>query len=185
MPRSSSKPAVLQAERLTLRPFVAADAAAVQHLAGVRAVASTTLNIPHPYKNGLAKKWISTHAGHFKKGKSATWAITLHGQLIGAIGLEIQARHDRAELGYWIGQPFWNAGYATEAARHVIHHAFTRLKLNRIEAHHFTRNPASGRVMKKLGMTREGLRKQAVKKFGRYEDVIVYGIVRADWKKIS
>ena len=138
----------LETSRLTLRPFDLADAADVQRLAGAKEVASTTLTVPHPYEDGMAEAWIGAHQETFEKGKDVTFAITLekNGALIGAISLNsINREHQRAEIGYWIGVPYWNRGYCTEAARAVVRYGFEVLALERIYAHHFRRNPASGR----------------------------------------
>ncbi|MDX1556875.1 MAG: GNAT family N-acetyltransferase [Xanthomonadales bacterium] len=173
----------LQTQRLILRPFQRSDAPEVQRLAGDRAVADTTLAIPHPYEDGMAEEWIATHQPKFEAGELADFAITLRddGALVGAIGLAVNQRFDSAVLGYWIGVPFWNRGYCTEAAVAVIDYGFAELDLNRIHAPHLMRNPASGRVMEKAGMTREGVTRQSVKKWGRYEDLVLYGILREDW----
>ena len=172
----------LQTDRLVLRPFALADAARVRELAGDVRIATTTVNIPHPYPEGVAETWILTHGPKAAEGKSLTWAITRPDLgVIGGIGLELALRHMRAELGYWIGHPFWRQGYATEAGAAVLEHAFTALELNRIHATYMTRNPASGRVMQKLGMTREGRMPQHFQREGRFEDVENYGILRADY----
>jgi len=175
----------LQTERLLLRPFALADAPAVQRLAGERAIADTTLNIPHPYEDGMAEEWIGTHQAKFNAGELANFAVVLRatGELIGAIGLVVSRRFDRAELGYWIGRPYWQQGYCTEAARAVLAYGFTALQLNRIHATHLRRNPASGRVMEKIGMTKEGLLRQHAKKWDRYEDLVQYGILREEWQQ--
>jgi RimJ/RimL family protein N-acetyltransferase len=172
----------LQTERLYLRPFALADAAEVQRLAGEWVVAFTTTNIPHPYEDGMAEAWIGTHRSLFAQGRGLTLAVERRedGRLVGAIGLtDIVQQHDRAEMGYWIGHPYWGNGYATEAARAILDYGFTELKLNRIFARHLVRNPASGRVMEKIGMTYEGCLRQHVKKWGVYEDVAFYGVLRA------
>lgn len=173
----------LQTERLILRPFNLDDATAVQRLAGDRAIASTTTAIPHPYEDGVAERWILTHQQRFDSGESALFAITLRqdGALIGAIGLEINVESLRAEVGYWIGKPYWNQGYCTEAARAVIGYRFSKLDLNKIHAIHFARNPASGRVMQKIGMRREGTLRQHVRKWGAFEDVEYYAILRSEF----
>jgi ribosomal-protein-alanine N-acetyltransferase len=177
----------LHTPRLILRPFERADARDVQRLAGDQAIADTTLNIPHPYEDGMAEEWIATHQPQFEAGEAAIFAIVLRatGELVGAIGLAVSRRFDRAELGYWIGRPYWNQGYCTEAGRAALWYGFTELELNRIHAYHLSRNPASGRVMEKLGMAREGLLRQHVKKWGKYEDIVEYGLVREDWMKSS
>jgi RimJ/RimL family protein N-acetyltransferase len=174
----------LKTERLILRPFTLADAPEVQRLAGDRDIASTTLNIPHPYENGMAEAWIGTHQERFDKGELVNFAIT-HGEqgyLIGSIGLMIAKEFDRAEIGYWIGKPYWNQGYCTEAADAVIKYGFEILRLNRIYATHINRNPASGRVMQKIGMKHEGHLRQHAKKWGNYEDIETYGILRSEYR---
>jgi ribosomal-protein-alanine N-acetyltransferase len=175
----------LETRRLVLRPFTLLDAPAVKRLAGDRRVADTTLNIPHPYEDGMAEGWISGHQEAFERGDSMTWAIVRRQDeaLIGAISLRFEEAHDRAEMGYWVGVPYWNKGYCTEAARAVAGYAFGQRGLNRLRATHLARNPASGRVMQKLGMTYEGTLRQQVKKRGVYEDLVCYGLLRAEWSQ--
>lgn len=170
-------------DRLVLRPFELADGPAVRLLAGHQAIADTTLHIPHPYEEGMAESWIATHQERFENGAGAIFAICLKpdGPLIGAIGLDIEGAHSRAELGYWIGKPYWNRGYCTEAAGAVIAYAFDTLRLNRVQARHFRRNPASGRVMQKIGMIREGCLRQSVQKWGVFEDLEIYSILREEY----
>jgi [ribosomal protein S5]-alanine N-acetyltransferase len=171
----------LRTERLVLRPFTPDDAPTVQRLAGAREVALTTQNIPHPYEDGMAERWIETHGAAWDERRFLTLAITCDGEgLVGAVGLHIDATHRRGELGYWIGVPFWNRGYATEAARAVMDLGFEQLELNRIQARHMTRNPASGRVMRKLGMHHEGIHRQHVIAHGAFEDVAMYAMLAAD-----
>jgi RimJ/RimL family protein N-acetyltransferase len=175
---------VLETERLILRPFTLADAPAVQRLVGDRDIASTTLSIPHPYENGMAEEWIGTQEQKFELGESVGFAI-VHGKesnLIGAIDLwAINRQHEKAEIGYWIGRPYWNQGYCTEAARAVLRYGFEILGLNRIYATHFTRNPASGRVMQKIGMKHEGHLRQYAKKWDNYEDFELYAILNSEY----
>lgn len=179
-----TKQPTLATPRLILRPFTLADAPAVQRLAGDAAVADTTANIPHPYEDGVAETWISSHAEQFEQGTGVVFAVTLNdtGELVGAISLfSIRAASNRAEMGYWIGVSYWNKGYGSEAARAILDYSFTELGLNRVFAEHMVRNPASGRVMEKAGMTYEGTLRQHVKKGDRYEDLKVYGILRTEF----
>ncbi len=173
----------LTTERLLLRPFRSEDAVEVQRLAGDYAVAATTLRIPHPYEDGMAEQWIATLEPAFEKGEQVALAITSRedGRLLGAIGLTLDAANQSAELGYWIGKPYWGCGYATEAARALVHFGFGQLGLNRVYARHFAHNPASGRVLQKAGLYREGYMPQAIRKWGRFVDVVLYGIVRENW----
>lgn len=176
--------ASLRTARLLLRPFRAEDAAAVQELAGDRAIAENTLSIPHPYPDGAAAEWIETHAEQRATGRPAPFAIerAADGRLIGATGLELEPEHEAAELGYWIGKPFWGRGYGTEAARAMLDYGFRELGLHRVHARHFVRNPASGRVLEKIGMRHEGSQRQAIKKWGEYLDVELFAILRAEWQ---
>ena len=172
---------VLETPRLLLRPFVLADAADVQRLAGAPEVADTTLNLPHPYREGVAEAWIGSHASRFAEGGGVNYAITFRadGALMGSISLIVTRQHRRAELGYWLGVPFWGQGYMTEAAGALVARGFALLDLHKIEATHMTRNPASGRVMEKVGMTLEGLLREHVFKNGGLEDLAVYGILES------
>jgi len=174
----------LDTERLTLRPFIPYDAFDVERLAGAREVADTTLNIPHPYPHGGAAEWIRLHGPAWEGGTSATFAIVgkKTGALVGAISLIIKREHRRAELGYWIALDCWNRGYATEASRRLIDFGFEILGLHRIEARHFLRNPASGRVMEKLGMQKEGQERDWAIKWDRFETLAVYSILEPEWR---
>ncbi|MFH1313813.1 MAG: GNAT family N-acetyltransferase [Candidatus Eisenbacteria bacterium] len=175
----------LETKRLVLRPFELKDAADIQRLAGDRAVADTVLNIPHPYEDGMAEEWISSHQENFNEDKGVTFAVISKegGHLMGAISLMgISRRFSRAELGYWIGKPYWNQGFCTEAGETVLKYGFEEMGLNRIFASHFSRNPASGRVMAKLGMQHEGCLKQHIRRWDRYEDMVYCGILADEWK---
>jgi len=182
MPSTKKRP-TLETQRLILRPFEPSDAPRVALLAGERDVARTTLALGHPYELSSAENWIATHPEGFEKGKQVAFAITLKNthELIGAMGLALNLDQEIAELGYWIGKPYWSRGYCTEAARTVLHFAFTELRLNRVHAHHFSHNPASGRVMQKVGMRHEGHLRRHVKKWGEFFDVEAYGILHSEF----
>lgn len=173
---------ILETERLILRPMQLTDAPIVQKLAGAPEIASTTLNIPHPYPEGAAEEFIQWTLEQAQTGEQYVFAITrkADGEFLGTIGLGIDKRHHKAEVGYWLGVPYWGQGYMTEATKALIRFGFARLSLNRIFASHFTRNPASGRVMQKAGMRYEGIQRQAVRKDDRYEDLAFYAIVKED-----
>lgn len=174
----------LSGARILLRPFTLGDAPAVQSLAGAREIAATTLNVPHPYKDGMAEAWIETHAPAYVAGRLATFAIIdpAAQQLVGAVGLTVVPAYARAELGYWVGLPYWNRGYASEAAGMIVRFGFEALGLHRIHAQHFVRNPASGRVMQKLGMRYEGRLREHVRRWERFEDVEQYGMLADEWR---
>ena len=166
----------LQSTRLLLRPLCLHDAPVVQSLAGDAAVADTTLRIPHPYPDGAAEAWIATLTPEWEIGGGATFAITERelGSLVGVVGLTISEQRTTAELGYWIGHPYWNRGYATEAAQALLDWGMVALHLDSIMARHFIRNPASGRVLQKLGMAREAGVNASIEKNGRLEEFAQY-----------
>jgi ribosomal-protein-alanine N-acetyltransferase len=112
-------PCELRTARLLLRLHKHEDIPALVRLAGAREVAATTLGIPHPYIDEDARKFLAKSADDFRAGRSVSFAICKlpGGELCGGAGLDISETHHRAELGYWIGVPFWRRGYATEAAR--------------------------------------------------------------------
>ena len=179
--------AILETERLILRRFTLEDAPRVQLLAGDKAIAATTLNIPYPYEDGMAEEWIGTHKEQREAGKLENFALIQKEDnlLVGAIGLVIKKEFDSAELGYWVGKPYWGKGYCTEAAQAVLKYSFEQLSLNRVFAGHFTINPASGRVMEKAGMKYEGCFRQSMKKGNEYFNLKYYSILKSEYSEIA
>ena len=177
----------LQTARLVLREFALEDAPHVQRLVGEWEVAHTLLIVPHPYEDRMAQEWIATHRPAYEAGERVTWAVTLReeGALVGSITLHLHPPHDNAELGYWIGKPYWGLGYATEAAKEVVRYGFEDLDLHRIHASHFGSNPASGKVMRKVGMSPEGVRPEHYKKWETYEDRVDYRLLARDWRNLK
>ncbi len=182
----------LYTPRLTLRPFVLADASRVQQLAGDPLVAATTAHIPHPYPSGLAEEWIRSHGHLAQDNLQFHFAITLAGtrtpgretdlfdtgHLIGSASLMFLSdpEQHQAELGYWIGVPYWHRGFATEAAHAALSFGFQRKELRRITARCVVTNPASARVLQKLGMVHEGTLAESFERDGRLLDLECYAI---------
>ncbi|MDW5418295.1 GNAT family N-acetyltransferase [Iodobacter sp. CM08] len=177
----------LETPRLILNHFNFDDAPAVQRLAGDFAIADTTATIPHPYPDGAAESWIASTANLWLVQQTLALAIRRKedGTLLGAISLLDILYEHRAELGYWIGKPFWGNGYASEAGHAILAFGFTELKLKRIHAEYLARNPASGRVMEKIGLKQEGILRQHAIKWGKLEDKICTGILREEWLSLS
>jgi RimJ/RimL family protein N-acetyltransferase len=165
-----------------LRPFRSTDVAAVLALANDPDIARNTINIPHPYEREAAEAWIGSQPAQWDRRKAVTFAVTDResGQLLGAVGLILEDADHRAELGYWIGRPYWGRGFATEAAGAVIAWGFPALDLHRIHATHFPRNPASGSVLRKLGMSYEGRLREHVRKGDEYLDLECYALLRSE-----
>jgi RimJ/RimL family protein N-acetyltransferase len=178
----------LQTDRLTLRPYEASDIPALIRLAGAREVAATTLRIPHPYTEEAAQQFIATCEQDAASGSITRFAICLRntGEFCGGIGLLMdEGQPHRAELGYWIGVPFWGHGYATEAARAMLDYGFRTLGLHRIYASYVSENVASGVVLRKIGMTREGGFRGHILKWEQFHDIECYGMLKSDWKDRS
>ncbi|MEZ4703362.1 MAG: GNAT family N-acetyltransferase [Rhodothermales bacterium] len=173
---------VLETDRLLLRGFTRDDAADVERLAGSEAVARGTF-LPYPYKASHAEAWIRHQEEDYLAGKLTNFAIvhreTSH--LMGSIGLMIEPAYHHAQLGYWLGVTYWGMGYATEAAHAAVRYGFNDLGLNRIYAAHFSSNPASGKILVKIGMRHEGCQRQHYLRFNRFEDAELYGILKQEY----
>ncbi len=170
----------LETPRLKLRPYTEADIPELLPLIGTREVAATTLRIAHPYTEQDAKAFLE-----LAKDPDKLWlAITLRsdGRQIGGVGLRVEKQHQHAELGYWLGVPFWGHGYATEAAADILRYGFETLALHRIFASHFKHNQASGRILKKIGMKYEGCHREHLLKWDRFVDSELYGMLRREWE---
>ena len=171
---------ILETSRLRLSLYSEADIAELVQGIGAREVAATTVRIPHPYTEQDAREFIAAT----RRGGLLRRAIRLRsdGRMIGGVGLALEEDNQRAELGYWIAVPFWGHGYATEAAYEIVRYGFESLHLNRIFAGHFGNNPASQRVLAKLGMRHEGCQRQHIRKWDRFVDLELYGLLRQEWK---
>ena len=177
---------LLYTRRLLLRPFELTDADAVQRLAGDKEVAAMTLNVPHPYLDGMAESWISTHMETCSKGMGVTLAVVSKGGpdiLVGCISLLGKQEHE-AELGYWIGKDSWGQGFCTEAAGTLLGYGFSPspqgMGLQRVRGRHLGSNPASGRVMQKIGMQNVGMNEARIEKWGKLEDEVIYELCRGE-----
>jgi RimJ/RimL family protein N-acetyltransferase len=161
-----------------LRPFEPGDAESIVACANDRDVwINLRDRFPHPYTRTDAENWLKL-AGTLPPGSQ--FAITLEDAVIGGIGLHMQEDVHRrsAEIGYWLGRPFWGRGIATAAVRAVTGHAFAAFELCRVYAFVFEWNPASRRVLEKAGYTLEGRLRRSVIKDGRIIDAFLYAIVR-------
>ncbi|MCC6140862.1 MAG: GNAT family N-acetyltransferase [Nitrospira sp.] len=172
----------LKTTRLLLRPFQPSDAAGIQRLAGTKEVAVGTF-LPHPYDHGMAEQWIADRQRASDEGIAVSFAITLvdDATFIGSIGLDIVPIHRHARLSYWLGVPYWNRGYATEALRAVLGYGFRQLNLHRIYSPHFEGNAASGRVLQKVGMRYEGRMRAHYIRFDRFVDLELYGMLQQEF----
>ncbi len=175
----------LQTERLLLRPVRRSDARDIFAYASDPDVARYVLWEPH--KNPAdTRSYIRYIQGLYRRGLPGSWAVVLRdsGRVIGTIGFMFySAANCSAEVGYSFAKNEWNRGYATEALHAVIVSVFSSLSLNRLEAQHDVRNPASGRVMVKCGMHMEGILRQRILNKGEFADVALYSILRSDLER--
>ncbi|MCH9808943.1 MAG: GNAT family N-acetyltransferase [Alphaproteobacteria bacterium] len=141
----------MKTTRLVLRPLCPADAPAVAALGGDWDVASMTARMPYPYTPEAAHNWITS----LDEGETV-YAIKLDDTLIGVTGFTANSDQTGAEIGYWLGKPYWGQGLATEATRALINHCFTHEGFEAVTCCHFGDNPASARVIEKIGFTRIG-----------------------------
>jgi RimJ/RimL family protein N-acetyltransferase len=180
----SDHPPALATERLVLRELDATDARAVSERAGDRRVARYLIAVPTPYPLSLAARWISARIAWWPQGRGMTLAVARSdnpGDLLGSVSLRCFARDRRAELGYWLGADAWGKGYATEASAAMIDFGFRNLGLARVYAHVLEGNAASCRVLEKLGMLSEGVRRRHIRKGRRLHDVHLFGMLREEW----
>ena len=166
----------LHTDRLILRPIRHSDAKAMYAYARDADVARYVLWEPHRSLLDTIET-IADIKRQYRHGWPSSFAIALaeNDQIIGTIGyMWLNAEYASAEIGYSLSKAYWNQGYMTEALSAVIDYSFRQLKLHRIEAQYDIRNPASGRVMQKAGMTQEGMFRDRIFNKGEYCSVSVY-----------
>lgn len=164
----------IDCETCLLRPLVPADAPALAEHANDREV---WLNLrdrfPHPYALADAEAYI---ASVMARPIQTSFGIVVDGVVGGNVSLHPGTDIERisAELGYWLGRPFWGRGVISDAVQAVTRHGFEVLKLHRVFAVPFARNVASARVLEKCGFTHEGLMRRSAIKDGRILDQHLY-----------
>lgn len=167
----------LTTDRLVLRRFRPSDAPQVRDLCDNWAVAGTLSRVPFPYTLEDAMAWIGGQAD--RQGEDMAFAVTADGAVVGCAGLHGGA--DALELGYWIGEPFWGRGYATEAAQALCTFAFDRLDADRLVAGHYHGNEASARVLAKCGFIATGNAAEYSRSRQTRVDLVRVALDRAAW----
>jgi RimJ/RimL family protein N-acetyltransferase len=160
-----------------LRPWKKSDRASLTRQANNPNVARTLRDrFPSPYSEADAKSWLAVVT---EERPPHHLAIAVEGEAVGGIGLQFQTDVHRrsAELGYWLGEPYWGRGIMTEAVRAFTEYAFETFGLCRIFAGVFETNPASGRVLEKAGYALEGRMRKSVLKGGTMLDQLLYARV--------
>ena len=172
---------VLETERLVLRAPRLEDAKAVAQLANDRRIAENTARIPHPYSLADAEKFIGSV--NRTDGEMA-FLITRKNVVLGAVGI-VASEREPPELGYWLGVPFWGHGYATEAVRAVIDHAFADLEFEALCAGARVTNPASRRVLEKCGFQWTGVGLTRIRALASSAPVDRFRLERAIWRSLK
>ena len=179
----------LNTQRLELRPLTASDATRVAELANDEELSRNLRSFGFPYGIDDANEWLAEVLDEWEQGKSAAFAVcvvtaeSVSNELVGSIGIVLDPQSNRGELGYWIGRNYWGQGIATDASQMMLDFAFGQLGLNKIVAECLDRNPASARVLEKIGMLQEGFLKKHFRKnvTEEYCDVRVFGLLKATW----
>ena len=170
-------PIKIETERLILSPLKESDIPLITEYLQEKIISDNTSHIPYPYSEPDARTWLKMSNDALTAKTGYTFAIReKEGKIIGAIGLHDRG-DDKAELGYWIAVPFWNKGYATEAASAILNFGIKELKFHKIYATHFIHNPASGKIMEKIGMQKEAILKHHMKKEEQYLDIQMYSLI--------
>lgn len=175
----------LKTRRLTLRKARMSDAADLYAYGQDPLVAQHVLWEAYGSIHD-ARAYVRYLQRQYRSESPSSWCIEHEdGRVIGTIGLMWWNReHSSAEVGYSLSRDYWNRGIMTEALLEVLRYCFEDLHLHRVEAQHEASNPASGRVMEKVGMQKEGLLRGRLRNKGRYVDVYLYAILHQDWDQL-
>lgn len=170
-------------ERLVLTELKASDIPIIVKYAANKSISDYTLNLPFPYTEKDAVYWVNLANQGLKNKTHFIFAIRLkeNDAFMGGIGLTVEQRFFRSEIGYWIAEPFWNNGFTTEAAKAIINFGFKELGLNKLTSSHLEKNFASGKVMIKCGMKKEGELKEHICKNSVFHTLVLYGLTKADY----
>jgi [ribosomal protein S5]-alanine N-acetyltransferase len=174
----------LETPRLILRPWTTEDLLAFEQISNDPDVADFTSRFVYPQPEGWAKTRLERMTARFGDNHSAyavIWRETL--EIVAEVSIGLEPKRARGELGYMCARDWRGHGIVPESVKALIAWVFTNLEVNRIQACHFPRNPASGRVLEKAGLQREGVLRGYILKNGVSEDVIMYGITQADFRK--
>lgn len=180
-------PPELFTNRLCLRKLVKSDADDMYEYSCREDVTKYLLWSPHPSKAYTAK-YLTYLQSRYRAGDFYDWGIVHEesSKMIGTCGFtKLNTESNSGEVGYVLNPEFWGQGIAAEAVRAVIRFGFNHLKLNRIEAKFMVGNDQSLRVMEKVGMTFEGINREAIFVKGNYVSVGVCSILRNEYFGIT
>lgn len=170
---------------IRLEPISLAHAEAVQALASDPLIAATS-NVPHPYPADGAATWIRYTLAQRELGYELNFAILTDAELVGVCGvLNIAGKPRRAELGYWIGVPYWNHGYASAAARDLVSRVFDQHGIEQLYSSCLVKNVASFRVLEKTGFRHVGYGTHPNSKWGSHDRFALFELTKAEWLRLQ
>jgi len=172
-------PTVIDCSRCRLRPWAASDKAALVRYANNRNVSRSLRDVfPYPYTDADADRWLARVAG--SAAPPGVYAIEVGGEAAGTLAVERQTDVERlsAEIGYWLGEPFWGRGIVTEAVGRVTALALAEDDILRLFASVFAWNAASMRVLEKNGYVGEAVLRRSGFKDGAVFDRVIYARVK-------
>lgn len=176
---------LLESENYFLGPFEKSDCPRIADLCNNIKIYRNNLSLPYPYSLQDALDWVDYLDQAMDPNRFMALAIRdkKHGQVLGCLSMEFSQVHRRVEVGYWLGEPYWNKGIMTEVLKRVIKYVFEERNYHKVYGTHFSYNQASGRVMEKAGMVYEGTLKGHLKRQDEYIDLVCYGLTVKDYKK--
>jgi [ribosomal protein S5]-alanine N-acetyltransferase len=183
------RPPTLTTPRLVLRALEEADAPQLfKHASNPNMTPYVTWDVHRTIDD--SRQFITSYAAeNYLQAIPDPIAVCLRDdptQLVGMTGCRWWAKpHQVMDMGYWVAEPYWNRGYATEAGIALLDWVFAAFTVNRIQAHHIVENKSSGRVMEKIGMKHEGTFRSAIYRRDQYWDVHFYAVLRDEWQKLS
>jgi ribosomal-protein-alanine N-acetyltransferase len=179
------RPPILTTTRLTLRAFEDTDAESLFPLASNANVTRFTL-WDHHKTIADTLVFVRDYAQlRYREGTTEPYAITMFPdpRPIGSCGCFWASIPNRTmELGYWVAEQFWGKGIAVEASRAVVSLAFREFEPERMQARVIAGNVASLRVLDKLGFRYEGTLRSSLLRRGKFEDVLIYSMLRSEWR---
>jgi RimJ/RimL family protein N-acetyltransferase len=187
MPAKRKRPAAkleLRGKTILLRPVQASDAEPLYRLIRDKELLRRT-TLPQPYRRKDMTEFLKKADKARKAGSQYILAIRLYNRAdaIGCIGIHGVTKV-QASLGYWLGRRYWSQGIMTQAVKLVLQFCFDRLKLHRVGVMHAEGNEASRRVVEKCWFRREGLAREAVKLQSKWDNVVCYGLLEQEYRRI-
>ncbi len=162
---------------VSLRKFKLEDKQGLIELANNPNIAKNLRDgFPHPYTEEDADNFIQSS---IESEPTTRFCIEKNGAYVGNVGLhpDSDIYRKNAEIGYFIGEPFWGQGIASQAIKMMVEYGFKELKLHRIQAGVFDYNVASRKVLENAGFEYEGTAKEAIFKHGKFYDELKFGIL--------